>query len=171
MLRVARRTREVAGLLPGASIFGDLGVQAVQIILRILMACQITVCDRRDIERLGIIRDIGQDGLGKCQPPLEGVGLQRLLRVLQRLVTPIHPVSSLLLVQMAEASLKLRPRHKYDRCSGSVAEGGFRAHRQRPIGYDARAIVIKIARNLSPLVKQVCPVNLEPPLIVGYARR
>ena len=79
MLRVARRTRQVAGLLPGASIFGDLGVQAVQIILRILMACQITVCDRRDIERLGIIRDIGQDGLGKCQPPLKGVGLRSIL--------------------------------------------------------------------------------------------
>ncbi len=86
----ALRLGEMPRLLPRAAIFGHGCVKSRQRIFRLTELAEITLSDCYHIQRLGIVRSIGQHRFGLRQTACEITRLQRLLRRRQLLFKRRH---------------------------------------------------------------------------------
>ncbi len=76
--------------LPGAPVFGHFGMQPLQKGSRRIVPVQIARRDRRDIERIAILRIFRQQSVGTRQPSGEIVALQGFLSLFQLVAVIAH---------------------------------------------------------------------------------
>ena len=90
LVSVPTRPREMPRFLPGAPVFGHFGMQPLQKGSRRIVPVQIARRDRRDIERIAILRILRQQRFGTRQPSGEIAALQGFLGCFQLVAVIAH---------------------------------------------------------------------------------